>query len=182
MALNPKAIDAAVLDQTVAGVNLVPGSLRDQLSASPTLLVFLRHFGCIFCREAIADLRAASEENAEYPSVLFFAQARPTEIRAFLRRYWPAARAIADPELQLYEAFGVGRASFLQALGPSVLRASSRARAKGHEGGPRSGDIWRMPGVMWAEETSILWSYEPEHAADHPDFAAIPELVAEERG
>ena len=180
--MQPKPIPKDLLDHPVAGVNLVPGTLRDQLLEERTLLVFLRHFGCIFCREAIGDLRQASEGPPGYPSVLFFAQARPTEIRAFLRRYWPSARAISDPELSLYDAFGVGRASFLQALGPAVLRASSRARAKGHEGGPRSGDIWRMPGVMLADRESILWSYEPQHAADHPDFASIPELVAAAAG
>jgi len=33
------------LDQQVAGRNLVPGTLGDQLSPSPVVLVFLRHFG-----------------------------------------------------------------------------------------------------------------------------------------
>ena len=38
-------VDRKVFDQPVVGVNLQPGALRDQLSAGPTLLVFLRHFG-----------------------------------------------------------------------------------------------------------------------------------------
>jgi hypothetical protein len=38
-------IDGATLDSAVEGVNLRPGSLRDQLGAEPTLLYFLRHFG-----------------------------------------------------------------------------------------------------------------------------------------
>jgi len=33
------------LDQDVSGRNLAPGSLAAQLQPSPTLLVFLRHFG-----------------------------------------------------------------------------------------------------------------------------------------
>jgi hypothetical protein len=49
-----------VLDQTVVGVNLVPGTLRNQLGAGPTLLVFLRQLGCIFCREMVTRLREAS--------------------------------------------------------------------------------------------------------------------------
>jgi len=40
-----KHIDTAILRAPVAGLNLRPGSLRDQLGAGPTLLVFLRHFG-----------------------------------------------------------------------------------------------------------------------------------------
>lgn len=38
-------IPPATLDTPVAGLNLRPGTLRDQLSPAPTLLVFLRHFG-----------------------------------------------------------------------------------------------------------------------------------------
>jgi len=38
-------IDGVALDTAVEGVNLRPGSLRDQLGAEPTLLYFLRHFG-----------------------------------------------------------------------------------------------------------------------------------------
>ena len=38
-------IDGAILDAEVEGVNLRPGSLRDQLGTAPTLLYFLRHFG-----------------------------------------------------------------------------------------------------------------------------------------
>ena len=38
-------IPPEVLDLPVQGVNLPPGTLRDQLSDQPTLLVFLRHFG-----------------------------------------------------------------------------------------------------------------------------------------
>ena len=43
-------IDDETLDYVVAGVNLIPGSLRDQLGDEPVLLIFLRFFGCIFCR------------------------------------------------------------------------------------------------------------------------------------
>jgi len=38
-------VDPALLELPVSGLNLTPGSLRDQLSGDFTLLVFLRHFG-----------------------------------------------------------------------------------------------------------------------------------------
>ena len=118
-------IPDAVLDRYVSGVNLMPGSLRDQLGEAVTLLVFLRHFGCMFCRETIAELRQAAEAPG-YPPVVFFFQGTPTEGRAFLRRYWPEARAIADPELFLYESFGVDRGSLLQMFGPRALAVDGK--------------------------------------------------------
>jgi hypothetical protein len=166
-------IAAEVLDRFVAGVNLMPGSLRDQLADRPTLLVFLRHFGCAFCRETVAELRAAAAEP-DYPPVLFFFQGSVAEGRALLRRDWPEARAIADPELSFYEAFGVNRGSLLQMFGPGVLGAGMRAKRKGHSNGPRSGDIYRMPGAFLVRGDRVLWEHGYRHAGDHPDFRNIP--------
>ena len=39
-------VPVPMLDSVVDGLNLAPGTLRDQLTTDkPTLLVFLRHFG-----------------------------------------------------------------------------------------------------------------------------------------
>lgn len=178
MASAPQSIGPAVLGWMVSGVNLIPGSLGDQLGRGPTLLVFLRHFGCIFCRETVADLRAASERHEGYPGVLFFFQGSPTEGRAFLRRYWPRASAVADPKRRFYEAFGLERGSLLQTLGPSVWAARRRASGKGHQSGARSGDVWMMPGVFLVEKDGILWRHDYHHAGERPDWEAIPERLA----
>ncbi len=172
-----ETIPREVLARPVVGVGLSPGSLGDQLGDGGTLLVFLRHFGCIFCKEAVADLREAAEAAPAYPEILFFTQGSPRESRAFLRE-WPGARAVSDPELAFYEAFGIRRASLLEALGPAVFKARFRARAKGHANGPPDGDIWRMPGCLLVEDDRIVWRFEAEHAADHPDFTTIPALLA----
>lgn len=169
-----KWIPAEALEAHVRGVGLVPGRLRDQLEGGPQLLVFLRHFGCVFCRETVADLRAVAEGDPGFPRVLFLFIGSPTEGRAFMRRYWPGARAVADPEKRIYAAFGIERGSPLQLLGPGVWAGSRRARAKGHAQGKRTGDIWMMPGCFLVDGARILWAHEYAHAADHPDFASIP--------
>lgn len=169
-------IPAEVLDVPVGGVNLMPGPLRDQVGTRATLLVFLRHFGCVFCREQVTELRAASERGG-FPPLLFFTQGSATESRAFLRRDWPEGRAVADPALRFYEAFGVERMGPLQVLRPGLWMAERRARAKGLEGGPRSGDVWRMPGVFLVEGDRVLWQHHYRHAGDMPDFTAVPDLA-----
>ena len=171
-------IPEEVLAAPVNGANLVPGSLRDQLGSGDTLLVFLRHFGCMFCRETLADMRAISEKDARFPEPLFFFQGSATEGRAFLRRYWPQLRAISDPEGEFYRGFGIRRGGPLKMLGPAVWAAKSRAEAKGHRNGPRSGDIWRMPGLFLARGSRIVWAHEYRHAADHPDYERICEIAA----
>ncbi len=169
----PLAIPEAVLVSPVAGVNLVPGPLRSQLDRRGTLLVFLRHFGCMFCRETVSDLRALAEARSDYPRVLFFFMGSPREGRAFLLRYWPAARAIADPEKRFYTAFSVERGSLLQMFGPAVWRAKRRAEEKGFENGERIGDIWMMPGAFLVRDERVVWTHVPRHAGDAPDFARL---------
>jgi len=172
------SIPDAVLSRSVTGIGLAPGTLRDQLDAEVTLLVFLRHFGCIFCRETLADMRELSEEEPRFPRPLFFFEGTATAGRAFLRRYWPELRAIADPKAEFYEDFGVGRAGVWKALGPPVFRAASRAEAKGHTNGERTGDIWRMPGAFLTSGTEIIWAHEYRHPGDHPDYETICQVAS----
>ena len=155
----------------------MPGRLRDQLDGCPQLLVFLRHFGCVFCLETVADLRAIAEDNPHFPPVLFFFIGSPTEGRAFMRRYWPGARAVADPDKRIYAAFGMGRGNLLQMFGPGVWAGNRRARAKGNTQGKRSGDIWMMPGCFLVDGPRVLWAHEYAHAADLPDFASIQDQI-----
>jgi len=74
--------------------------------------------------------------------VLFFTQSSSTELRGFLRRDWPGARA------------------------------------EGHGGGERTGDIWRLPGVFLVQGARVLWSHEYRYAGDHPEWDRIPAPVA----
>lgn len=171
-----KRLPDEVLEASVVGVGLSPGSLRDQLAPDGTLLVFLRHFGCIFCRETVGELRAAVERHERYPEVLFFFQGRAMEGRALLQRDWPEARAIADPDMEFYDRFGLKRANLYEAFRPAVFTASVRAMRKGYEGGPRSGDIWRLPGAFGVIDERLVWTYRARHAADRPDFDTIPAI------
>jgi hypothetical protein len=112
-------------------------------------------------------------------SIVFFYQGTPTEGRAFLRRYWPGVRAVADPETVLYEGFGLEQGSLRQMLGPAVWAAQRGARAKGHRNGERSGDIWRMPGLFLVRDQHVRWAYEYSHAGDHPDYSRLSEITRE---
>jgi hypothetical protein len=175
-------IPEALLDRAVSGVNLAPGVLREQMGSDPLLLLFLRHFGCVFCRETLGDVRAIAEQRAAYfPDVLFFFQGSAMEGKAFLRRYWPAARAVADPQGFFYEAFGVERGGVVEMFRPAVWSAQSRAAAKGHRNGDRSGDIWRMPGAFLARGDEILWAHDFRHAGDRPDYEHIGRIALEAR-
>lgn len=170
-------VPAEALQAPVNGVNLMPGTLGDQLGTETHLLIFLRHFGCIFCRETVSELRRTAEADAGFPRILFFFQGSPTEGRAFLRKYWQEACAVADPDKSLYAAFGIGRGGLRQMFGPGVWSAARRARKKGLSQGARSGDVWMMPGVFLVRARHIVWAHEYAHAGDQPDFECIPQAA-----
>jgi hypothetical protein len=170
-------IPLELLERPVRGVNLAPGKLRDQLGPDATLMVFLRHFGCVFCREVLSDLRSMVEGSPGFPRLLVLFQGNRTEGRAVLRKYWPELRAIADPTMEFYDGFGIQRGGVMQMFGPGVWAAKSRAAAKGHRNGERSGDIWRMPGALLTREDQILWAHEYRHAGDRPDYQLICDLA-----
>ena len=52
--------------ETLASIRTESGaSLLELTEASPVLLVFLRHFGCSFCRQAISDVADLKDELAK---------------------------------------------------------------------------------------------------------------------
>src|SRR3954469_17789712 len=113
----PDQIPSDILEAPVEGLNLREGTLSDQLGDAPTLIVFLRHFGCAFCKETVSDLRKLAAGQPGYPPVLFFFLGTVEEGQPSFGRYWPEARAIADKPKQFYSAMGLCRATMTQMMG-----------------------------------------------------------------
>ena len=182
-------IDPALLDRPVAGSNLFepdddggPASLRDQLDPRrPSLLVFLRHLGCPFCREMVKDLRVAAERadavegghrgEKRYPRVLFFHTLGPRVGGRFFGRYWPAAPAVSDPGRHFYDALDIPRASAGQVFGPRTWPCLLRAGRKGHHLGRIVGDLWTMPGLLLVSPAGrIVARHDFPHIGRRIDF------------
>ena len=55
-------------------------SLREQSFQQPVMLVFLRHFGCTFCREALADISESRQRIEKAGTKLIFVHMASNEI------------------------------------------------------------------------------------------------------
>lgn len=170
MAANP--IPEAILKQPIEGVNLRAETL-EALNSRPQLWVFLRHFGCIFCREMVGDLRDAVRQQPDYPQPVFFYQGSPRQGREFFERLWPEATAVADPKLTFYKAMGLGKGGLREMFGGEVWSCGLRAMQKGHFIGQPVGDPWVMPGLFYVDQGRILWQHDFGHAGDHPDVQKL---------
>jgi len=150
------------------------GATLEELSSDkPTLVIFLRHGGCTFCRANLAQLRE-QREAIEAAGVQLAAVHMSDPMSATMRfeQYDLAdVHRFSDPACQLYRAFGLTRARLVQLLGISVWwRGFRSAIWDGHGFGSQDGDGFRLPGTFLLHHGRIIAHRRPETPADRPDF------------
>ena len=163
-----KAIDAAV---TQRGEKLV-----DLSEQGTVMLVFLRHSGCTFCRETLADIAARRGQAAFAKIRIVLVHMGDQEgIDALLRKYnLDGIDCIGDAEQKLYQVFGLKRGRIGQLLGPKVWwRGIQAGILAGHGLGKPTADPTQMPGVFLLKHSSVAGSFRHRSAADRPDYLAI---------
>jgi hypothetical protein len=150
------------------------GETLDALSdGAPLLVVFLRHGGCPFCREVLAELSDQRGEIEQAGAKIALVHLMTDgEAAALFRRYGlDDVPRFADPEGRLYEAFGLPRGSIAQVMGPRVWGRGLKSTLAGHLPGVPRGDVFRLPGTFLLAKGEILRADRPEASAGHPDFA-----------
>jgi peroxiredoxin len=151
-------------------------NLADLNQEKPLLIVFLRHFGCTFCKEALADIaiqRVSLEQNGV--KLVFIHMAKEKEAGKYFSQYGleDVAR-VSDSSCALYQSFNLKRANFGEVFGlKSFTRGFYAGIFKGHGVGKLVGDGFRMPGVFLVHQHKILKSYKHQSAADVPDYQEL---------
>jgi peroxiredoxin len=109
-------------------------------SESPAVLVFLRHYGWIFCREHVAQLReheqAFREKGARLAAV---GLGDRHYARLFREETGISFPLLIDENREAYRAAGLRSASLLHLLRGDNATARKRAKIAGH----------RQPGIPW---------------------------------
>lgn len=164
------------LARTTVDAGFGAGRTLLELSRESRLLVlFLRHSGCTFCREALADLRdrRAEIERAGARIVLVHL-ASDTNARPFFARYTLAdVSRVSDPGRTLYRAFALGRGTFAQLFGARAIAGGVRAMLRGHGVGRPDGDGFQMPGAFLVSDGRIVAGRPHETAAERPDYVGM---------
>jgi hypothetical protein len=166
----PSVSDALASARTQAGE-----SLADLSRAGSVMLVLLRHTGCTFCREAVADLAAAREriESAGVRPVLVH-QGSDADLEPLLSRHGlGTVDRVSDPERDLYRSLELSRGSFAELFGPSVWLAGLKATFRGHLVGRLVGDGFQMPGVFVVRDGRVISAVRHRTAAERPDYSDL---------
>jgi peroxiredoxin len=155
-------------------------SLFDFSEASAVLIVFLRHFGCSFCREALDDISKKRLDFEKKGLRIVLVHMSPTQKTAeqFFKKYklLPIDH-ISDPECLVYRSFGLGKGNPKQLFGlMNWIRGFEATVIEGHGfdfHGVDIGDGFQMPGVFVIQNGEIKNSYIHKNAWDRPDYEAI---------
>jgi peroxiredoxin len=142
------------------------GETLGALAERPVFLVFLRHFGCTFCREAVADLAEKREAIAAKGVPLAFVHWGTEEkARWFFKPYGMLeVPRFSDPDARLYQAFGLLRAEFRQSLNSESIFRMLKASLRGHLGG--------VPAVL-IDRGEIQKAFRHKLVSDRPDYLAL---------
>lgn len=171
-------IEQETMEQMVTNTKNTVFSLS---SEQPIMLVFLRHFGCTFCREALADIsknRTAIEESGV--RVVFVHMAEDDIADRYFERYnLEGAVHISDPSCRFYAAFGLVKGNFTQLFGlKSWIRGFQAGVLDGHGVGAQLGDGFQMPGIFIIQEGKVVDSFIHRLASDRPDYVKLSECCA----
>jgi len=151
-------------------------TLVELSSERPVLVAFLRHSGCTFCRELLADLaRRRREIEAAGIGIVLVHLEQDADVAELAARYGLAdVPRIADPEQRLYEAFNLRRMSPIEMLNPAVWLGGFRtAILKRHGFGRVKGDVLQMPGVFLVRDGEILAGYRHRTPASSCDLEPL---------
>lgn len=139
----------------------------------PVLLIFLRHFGCTFCREALADISKKQAEFAMKGVKMVLVHMSTNEIadEYFAKYNISNPLYISDPECNYYKQFGLLKGNFNQLFGfRSFIRGVEAGLVKGHGVGKLLGDGFQMPGVFLIYNSKIEEQFIHKFASDRPDY------------
>jgi peroxiredoxin len=153
-------------------------SLEDLSFSKPVMLVFLRHFGCIFCREALDDISDKQYKIKDKNIDLVFVHMSANDIaEKFLSEYnFKDVKHISDPNCQLYAQFGLTKGNFGQLFGLSVWIRGFELKKKGiGYSKDQIGDSFQMPGIFVLKEGKIVNSYIHKTISDKPDYDTMIE-------
>jgi len=152
-------------------------SLKEISDEKPVLLVFLRHFGCVFCKEAMDDLSALKKELEDKNFKLVFVHMAEDKVaQEYLHEYNLGDSAhISDLDCKFYTAFRLTKGSFSQLYGLQTWIRGFSKENKNYklQMAKALGDSTQMPGIFIIHQGDIKEHFIHKFAADRPDYSQL---------
>lgn len=147
----------------------------------PVMLIFLRHFGCTFCRQALSDLSKIKKDIDELGvKIVYVHMVDKTTANEHLTKYnFSGNTHLGDPDKKLYHHFGLQKGNFRQLYGLNVMMRGFKAGLiDGHGHGFKAvGDMEQMPGLFMLANGEVIRSYVYQLSSDRPDYLEFIEFA-----
>jgi len=164
MLTSPKVKDSLQVMTTNQGRTIA--NISDK---QPVMIIFLRHFGCTFCREALGEISYKRKAITETGTQLIFVHMadKETADQYFTRYHLEGAEHVSDPTCQFYSTFGLVKGSTNQLFGLKVwMRGFQAGIIEGHGMGKLMGDSFQMPGIFLIQNRIIRDQYIHKLSSD----------------
>jgi hypothetical protein len=153
-------------------------SLLELAQGSPVLLVFLRHFGCSFCRKAISDVAELRGELAKRGVRPVFVHLGPPELAKVYFDYYGLSEVerVNDPGAEVYRhpVFALSRINpAWHLVNPAVWAGWLKGAIFKHGIGKIEGDGHQMPGIFFLKGAKIVRGFKYRTIADEPDYLGL---------
>lgn len=131
----------------------------------PLVLSFLRHAGCIFCREHVGEMKRVNTDL----NVLFVSLDEPEDVQMLKEEMDSPHLFASDPNRVVYERYQVAQGTLGQTLSLGMIGKGARAMMKGYRQKRPTADVYQLAGTfVISTEGKITWLYEAKTAADNP--------------
>ena len=152
--------------------------LLEVLDDSPILLIFLRHFGCSFCRQTLEEVsKVRGEIQARGANPVFVHLGSPERAQPYFDHYQLSdVERVSNPDGSLYAhpAFQLPRTNpYSHFLVPAVWRAWLKGSIRKYGIGMLQEDAHQMPGLFFLREGKIVNTFRYRTIADEPDYLKL---------
>ncbi|MBV8435970.1 MAG: hypothetical protein JOY95_00475 [Silvibacterium sp.] len=174
----PAKTDSAALVALLARTRTESAkTMLEVVDNRPVLLVFLRHFGCTFCRQALDDVsKIRPELTKRGVEVAFVHLGLPERAKPYFDYFKLSdVERVSNPDGSLYRdpVFALAHVNLFHLIRPAVWTGWLRGAIFKHRIGLLKEDIQQMPGVFFLRDRAIANLYRHRTIADRPDYLKI---------
>ena len=155
--------------ELLEGGHLPSNDLQEIIqSEKMVILHFLRHLGCLFCQHNVDQLYHLSQELPNFPTIYFVHQSSVEAGEAFFAKHFPNAPHISDPQMQLYQLFGIRKLAGIHLLNPKMIFKGILLTLKGYFNRYKEGNIMMLSGTFLFHNGKLVWEHRAKYAGDSP--------------
>ena len=173
---------AAMTEATVArlaDLTVLDGAARvhrlgDCWAGHAVVLVLVRHFGCLFCKQQVSELAKETDRiHALGAELVVVGNGGAEHVRWFEEDFGIETPVFTDSTGEAYRTVGAKR-GFFSGANPLTTLASLRAFASGYRQSGTRGDRYQQGGVfVIGPDGSMPYRYLSRYAGDHPAPQAV---------